>query len=594
MILSRESLQRILRGVGYGASVVVPCFLLLDRQSHFQQDWPNHLWIIDFYGAYFRQHGALPEFMNGAQAVGMALPVFYGWLLYPAMGILAAGIGLMPAVSLAVFGLILVQFLALMSAGRRVFDEPRMPYVVASSVIWGTYSLTNLYNRGALAEYFATGFVVTAIGYGTVAAFATSGPVRWFHGWLAGLFLLLAVGAHPPTAVLTAIFLALLGVGWVMASLRGGSRISAGAGWVLAGGALVGAVILAPWVYACALFGDKLHVARHYAKFVFRPDHSDTFWARFAPFPYDVASAVNGIHSNDTPFLEAPVNMVLLGILLWNFELCRRGSGRLPAVNSTLGNRFARVVLIVSAGWFGLLTATSLSPGLASTFEFLAPSIQFIYRLVSHCNAALLVAVYASGTLAARQGGYRRHRHQTKQILAAGLAVALLGLGLKLQHASAVSVPGVPVPPSIGQQLALANAYTTPSIARALPEADGGDAPLLMFAGRTTPGKWNEIAPLHVGLKQAAWLRTNALVFPWLEMTSDGVKLPAAQVAREGPFYAIYVPAGRHELRPVWRPDPVWSRLHGLSQAVFALVLLFTAVWAALRLLPRRGRAIPT
>src|ERR1017187_7551265 len=148
-----QSARRILRGVGYGAAVVAPLLLLLDLQANFPHDWPNHLWIIGYYGEYFWQHGDLPTLVNIAPAVGMALPVFYAWLFYPALGILTAAVGVGLAVRLAAFGMLAIQFYALISAGRKIFDQPRMAYTVAVSVIWGTYSLTNLYNRGALAEY---------------------------------------------------------------------------------------------------------------------------------------------------------------------------------------------------------------------------------------------------------------------------------------------------------------------------------------------------------------------------------------------------------------------------------------------------------
>ncbi len=171
--------------------------------------------------------------------------------------------------------------------------------------------------------------------------------------------------------------------------------------------------------------------------FHFWLEKCDSFWGRFAPFPYDASATENGIYGLGAAYLEAPINVVLLGILGWNLELCRRRWVK-PADRRPFP---ARIVLVIACGWFLFLTALSLSPGFAGNFQFLAPYIQYVYRLVTHCNAALLVAVLVSGAWVASLGDYRREQQTTNLVAAVGLTVALLGLWMKLQHAAVVIGP---------------------------------------------------------------------------------------------------------------------------------------------------------
>lgn len=585
MTALRPTARRILPLLVYGLAVVAPLVLLLNLRITFLRDWPIHVWIIDHYGQYFRAHGTLPTVVNVAPATGIALPVFYAWLLHPVLGVGAAALGAEVALRLAILALVAIQFFALLAAGRKIFGSSPLAFTVAGSVIWSTYALTNLYNRGAIAEYFATGFFVTAIACGASAAVAPVRSARWFHGWLTGFFLLLAAAAHPTTALLAAVFLVLLGAALAAGWTWSRPKLSLSEGLGLAGAASVGLLVLAPWIYANAWFGTKLSIVQD-ALFRFRPDHCDTFWGRFTPFPYDAASTLKGIDTDGAPYLEAPVNVVLLGLLAWNLELCRRQLARTGSSTVPAGSSPAREILMVAIGWFLFLAVFSLSPSLAANFQFFEPYIQYVYRLVSHCNAALLVAVFASGVLVARSGGYRRFRNQTNVVMAAGLTVAVLGLGIKLQHADAVAIDA-DTPLSLeAAQAELGRAYHVPSLVRELSPDEVRTAVELPFPVDVAGPHFGEAVPATINLGNPGWVVTNAVAFPWMKLEIAGEELRGSQLARVECFLAVYLPAGRHEIHPVWRPDPVWLLLHRLSQAGLALVLVFSAGWVVYFNLP--------
>ena len=578
------STWRILRGIAYGAAVLAPLFLLLDLSIAFPRDWLIHVWTIGYYGEYFRQHHDLPLVLNTTPAVGIALPAFYCCLLYPLLGIFAAFLGAGLALRLALLAMVAVQFYALMVAGRQTFGHARLAFMVAVSVIWATYSLTNLYSRGALAEYFGAGFFFTAIAFGAAAIGSLPGSTRTFRSWLAGVFLILAVGSHPPTAVLAGAFVALLLAGVAFAWSRSRVQIAGIPKWPLAALVLAGLLILGPWIYASASLGSQLNIASTMT-FKFIPDHSDNIAARFSPFPSDMATTEEGIDDlMGAPYLEAPVNVVLLGLLGFNLWLLRRGRSR-PEANAA-GTAVPRALLAVSIGWFLFLAAVSVSPGLADVFHFAAPYIQYVYRLVSHCNAALLVGVFASGALVVRQGGYGRFQQETNLILAVGLTIAILGVWIKLQHSGVMAVPGGNTSrPTliVGRQREMGRTYSTEDRTKDLVGQDARNSVGTGFPVGQAGAEFGETGPVRVNLKEAGWVRTNALYFPWVELRSDGEKIAASQLGRSDFFLAAHLPAGSHELRAVWQPDPVWLRLYRISQVAFAVLMVVTLAWAAAR-----------
>lgn len=591
-------LGKFLAGAGCAATVLLPLLPLGHLPAIFPQDWTNHQWMVAYHGDYFRAHGALPAVFNTAAAVGVPAPVFYGWLGYPLLGLLAAWTGPALALRLVVAAVVAVQFFAVRAVGRRIFQHAGLAHLVAASVVWGIYALTNLYHRGALAEFFGTGCLVAALAWGALAAGDAPGPDRWFHGWLAGLFLLLVAGLHPPTAVLAALFMVLLAGAGLLAAGRSLRSVTTW-GWLrLVGGALVAGGVLAPWVYANVKFAGQLAVAGEVRDFIYRPENCDTVFGRFAPFPFDGATLVYGPDGTSTAYLEAPVSAVLLGLLLWNLMLLRRARRETA---SPPGSAAAPAWFLWAAvGWFVFLAALSLSPDFARGFRGLAPYVQYAYRLVSHCNAALLVAVWASGTLVARASGYRRYARETNWVVAAGLAVSLFGVGLKLQHAEAVVRPAGDRPASAVRRLAeIAHAYDVPGWLRQLPPGEAAGAVAVVFPVGKSGAEFGQPGPLRLSHTLPDWVRTNAVVFPWLELQCDGHAVAAGDLAQADGFLAVRVPAGRHELRVVWRPDPAWQTLQRLSWRLFLGVLAVTLIWAAARAaqaftLPRARAAEPT
>ncbi len=588
-----QSAKNIFQGVAYVTAVVAPLLLLMDPSASFPEDWSHHLWMIGYYGEYFRQHGDMPVVMNIASVVGVAQPVFYGYLLYPLLAPLSAILGAAWALRIGVALITTVQFCAVLTAGRNIFRNAALNYTVAASVVWATYSLTNLYNRGAIAEYFATASLVTAVAFAAAMATETSSARRYFFGWLAGCFLVLTVGAHPPTAVLTSAFMVLVGLCAAPGVFTGQLKVTRRTAALLGAAAGLGAIILAPWVYACHLFSDKLSVAQISRTFFFCFERCDSLWGRFAPFPYDLQSTESGITDFGTAYLEAPINVVLLAIAVWNLELLRRARKQIP---SAAGLRFSVIetLLALALAWFLFLAALSVSPSVADNFRFFAPYVQYAYRLVSHCNVALLVAVFTSGVLVAKGGGYHRFRHETNVVIAACLATAVLGLLIKLQHAGVVTRQHDTPEFAFGndhraklisqRHAQLVEAYDVPTFAPSLDKTEADHALTIALPVGMAGAAFGKVGSAKIELKKPGWVGTNVAVFPWTKLLVNGEELPAVQTARKDRFFALHLPQGTHDIQAVFQPDRWWVLLHRLSQITVMIVLAISTAWAVLHL----------
>ena len=67
------------------ASCIVSVFLLLELiplliPKPFYVDWVNHVWTLEYYTDYLRQHWSFPPTINVEQAFGNPMPLFYGIL----------------------------------------------------------------------------------------------------------------------------------------------------------------------------------------------------------------------------------------------------------------------------------------------------------------------------------------------------------------------------------------------------------------------------------------------------------------------------------------------------------------------------------
>src|SRR5262249_31092432 len=83
----RGAMRKYLIGT---AAVLFPSLLLWPSGEGFALEWGNHVWLVGYFGEYFRQHLAMPAGIHTPEVGGLAYPVFYGYLLYPLLGFASA------------------------------------------------------------------------------------------------------------------------------------------------------------------------------------------------------------------------------------------------------------------------------------------------------------------------------------------------------------------------------------------------------------------------------------------------------------------------------------------------------------------------
>lgn len=567
------------------AVCLVPCGLLFERGANFFYDWHNHQWLVGYFGEYLRLYHHSPDVLSVTEAVAMPQPIFYGFLLYPCLGVLSALVGASLAIRLGVGLTLAVQFGAVYLAGKRLSGHRGVGVAVAATVTWSVHSLTNLYNRAALTEFFAVAFLTTAVVCGVFAVVgARSFRGRRAAGWLATGFGVLTVGSHPPTALVGAgLLAALVPLGWIALARSGGKVATIWRGLAVAVG--LGAVTLAPWVYANLRLHGELGIVGKYRDFSFSSDHIDAGWARFSPVPPDLFWTGSG-QLGETPYVEAPLQMGLLLVVGWNLLLLwrQRDMGR-DEGGQPGGLRWLAGMGVI---WFGLMVTLSLSPGFATGFRFLAPYVQFATRFVSHANLGLLLLVLATAALVKVAGGYAARRRGTAVLVGLVLAIAAGAVGLKLRHGLRVREHGgEPQFAFTGDRAALVTAGKPDAagdyaVLRRLPQLTlrmvEGARRVALPVGSSEMG-FGRVGEARVNLLADSWVITNVVAYPWSQVMVDGRDVPIENQAAHEFRIALRLPAGEYRITWQWRPDIGWRVLNGAASWSSWILFLMTAVF---------------
>jgi len=354
---------------------------------------------------------------------------------------------------------------------------------------------------------------------------------------------------------------------------------------------VLGAVVLAPWVYAnLALHGD-LYILTKLRHFKFFPGRTDSFLGRFAPFPYDPASVSNP-GSVSTPYAEAQVSFPLFLLMIWNGVALWRLRAIPIAGAGKPGAALWAWAAGLSAGWFAFTAAISLSPALADLFSPFASYIQFPARFVNHSNLAMLGAVLASGFLVAGKGGYERFRTATAAVCAVAFAVALAGVCLKLKHGAFVEeLAHEPRYAWSGDRSGLVtagrlDAGTDYAAVKGLPQlapsaVDGAQKSFLPVGAAGSV--FGVAGGGEIDVPKTGWVVTNMVVFRWSRLLVNGLEWPRSEQAANEPRLALRLTPGHYSIRWDWRPDPIWIWMRNAAAAAYT-VLFCGIILLAVRL----------
>jgi hypothetical protein len=548
--------------------VIAPLALLAVPSAIFSPDWQN-LWMI----GYARQsllggHG-FPDVYVVASHVGVPQPIFYGPRLYPLLAMLSLPMGSQWAVRAACLIVWSLQFWLVYRLSRRVGADPVHAMAAGALMSWSIYPLTNLYNRGALAEFFATGLFLCGLCAGGLALLVPDHRGRF--ALLAALLGALALGAHAPTALIGGGLVMLILAPALLLHLPGQDIRMARRVMFTILLALLIAAILAPWIYALLRFSGRFsisvpnpfyNIAGRWQRF----EWIDSWWARLSPLPGRWTPPQNAWRY--TMHLDAQ----------WNFPLALLAVySAVRALVARPGVRAAPLMIVAAVIAAGLLVLSICQPLQNALTHPIGAAIQFPYRLVSHVNIALLVLL-----LAAWVAKPPAMRGSGAAILAIAMVLSAAGLALKLKYAADVMVRAQPqsasqfasLPPTFGGQ----DDYTLQVHETELPISLAWEpnSPLMVEAP-SGGGPVEGAADVTLTLPATRWIVTSIMNFPWNRLVLDRQPIPFEQVHNLYFHETVLLPAGEHRIGYRFEPDPLWVQLDRLSWEILAALSVVCA-----------------
>ena len=549
--------------------IVAPLSLLLAYpHGTFNMEWGDSLWFIAYDRAYITSHFAFPATLNFTGHVGVPRPIFYGPLLYPILGLLAEPLGPGGAIRLLAVAIWLLQFVLVYRLVRAVGRCAITALAAAALMSWSVYSLTNLYNRGAIAEFAGTGFLLCAIAAGGLAILESSRQKRVGFGLLGALCAAVAIGSHGPTALVGGLVLLLLTAAF--AWRRVGSVICIAA---------IVLTVVSPWLYVAAHFSGQLSIQEDPEEFP-TPHQwkwlasNDSLWARFKPLPLAGNSA--GVDPN-TPYLDANWNFPLALLAAWNAAL---------AVSRRSDRKFLPLMICSGVGC-AVLLVISVSPMLQDVLPHCIPAtIQFPYRLVSHANILLFTLLISAWAARSASKLPPRLLRADRLVLIAVFVLSAVGLEMKLYHAAIVAVADGDALYDPGDQTELLS--VTPGVnvgqndfsiyvpERAIPPAERASAARLNAPNGLGPEAEPKDATFD--FPDQRWVVSSVLNFPWSHLIVDGQPVPFDQVHNLYFHQAVNLPPGPHTFGYRFEPDPVWVWLTRLSWTMLSLLAVATAI----------------
>jgi len=592
---------------------ILPLVLLIDLRNTFYVDWFNHLWTIEYFGEYFRQHGSLPQILITKDLVGIVAPIFYGGKFYAASGLISRVLGSAIAFRIVALVTLLIQFCYVERAARSVGGGKFLSLTVATIVCWAIYPLTNLYNRSALTEFVAIGFLTAATASFFVLVVRLSvGRESYYDAVSFGLLYSAAALTHPLTALFGGLFLVTIGLAAFL-SLR---RM-----WLLGVGifnVIMTVAVLGPWFYALHRFGrfliltDSTANRDSFRQIGFFPDSIDNIWSRLSPLPIDFRSTIKGIDVG-TPYLESQITfplVVVAGVLAWLWLRPVRGLRRPP-------QPFLLITLFVSLSLFVFLFALSVNPAISAWFGGFFDILQFPYRVTSYINLSMLICVFCLiGLVDPETHSDRSVQHKIRDlVLVASLTISLFALVTKLIDANAIRYddpianirrrnmelrletppdpakswyPGIANPVSRLDRLpSAAYGYSAYSVTA------GFSKTLLIgpFAERAMAfvpnvGHLGEVDRIRIEVSAPTLIVTNVQAFPWNALFVDQTREPRNKVyvlhSRafanwiDPLLEAVLLPKGTHVLEYRFLPDGKWRILDRISWVVLCFWIILS------------------
>lgn len=544
-------------------AVALPCLPMFDLHSIFAVDWPNQVWLINYVASFLAERHYFPGAIHTYTLVGMPYPVFYGYLFFPLMGVLSFFWNADLTVRFVAIALFAIQFFLVFKLTCKITQEKLASFSVATFVTWAIYPMTNLYNRGAIPEFFATGLLVCAAVIWFFALEANSKLRRFLLCNLFVICFVISAGSHPITALYGACFMAILVASTLLISRARIKDLIL----PISIPVILGVCTLFPWVTVTTKFTPQMALAASFKHIGYYPRSLDSLYARLMPFPFETKSYKHKLVDDHavTPHLDTQINFPLLLL----FIICLLAATRSGAIKDR------RVWTAIAT--FGVLVLlmiwSSTTKGTLDKLGHNFRTIQFAYRLVTYINFSLLF-----GTLLFFwKNDKKLEVLKNTKIFCLLLVLSFVGLSIKLVHAQQAMVPVV-------NEFTRSKSFTT-SLLKMPDSFYGSDAyTLTNLFPELTPDRvaqshncpfepsvetFGTVKPVAspIGVAQ-----TNVQQFPW-----NHIFQKEGEVERLEHDHRIAVDNPQSvELHYEFVPDVAWAQARTVSLSVFFLWLIST------------------
>ncbi|CAN5169386.1 hypothetical protein BH10CYA1_BH10CYA1_38750 [soil metagenome] len=572
--VARIDIRYLLAGI---VAVALPCLPLLDLHSVFAVDWPNQVWLINYVASFLAERHYFPGAIHTYSLIGMPYPVFYGYLFFPLMGVLSLFWNADITVRVVAVTLFAAQFFLVFKLACKITQDKFSSFCIATFVTWAIYPMTNLYNRGAIPEFFATGLLVCSA---VIWFFVLEAENRLKRFFLCNLFVILFVisaGSHPITALYGACFMAILVVStlWISRAKIKDLILPISIPVVL------GVCTLLPWVMVTTEFTPQMALAASFKHVGYYYRSLDSLYARLMPFPFETKSYKHKLIDDHaaTPHLDTQINVPLLLL----FILCTIAAIKSGAIKDT------RVWASIAA--FGVLVLlmiwSSTTKGTLDRLGHNFRTIQFAYRLVTYINFSLLFGI----VLFFWKNDRKLAVLKIRRIFSLLLLLSFAGLSIKLNHAQLAMVPAV-------NEVARTKSFTT-SLLKMPDSFYGSDAyTITNLFPELTPDKvaqmhncrfepssetFGDVKPV---VSPIGFAQTNVQQFPWnhiFQNQSEVVRL------EHDHRIAIDMPRSK-ELHYEFVPDSAWDQARNVSLSVFFLWLIGTKLTSIALVIKRKNQ----
>lgn len=426
----------ILIALGVSVFPLIPLFIY----KFFYVDWLNNLWVIQYYARFFKANNEMPFVINTSNIlVGMTNPLYYGYLYYQTMGIIAIIVGnARRAVILILLLLSFFMYLLYFKLFRKILNTTyssesssfidTLCFIIPAIMLWSTYLITKIYDDGARTETNAILLLYILVGLWIHVLLADDGSKRIAIISCFSFILFVFIGTHPITTEIGGTLLFIFVVCTIPTLLKTSkNRI----GMLVFGGTLLTLVLLAisPWFYITITNAITTNLGGAGTLEVNNKRWISNVVNRLMIVPFDFEAVKGGI-SVISPYMTLQINVPLLIMHLLLFVLVVKNK----KINHASKIR-SSIIMLVAAFFFACCSMDSFQELVRVVFY----SIQFNFRLISYTDMFIAAGLAYDLYLIIKSGELVRHKKLIWTFLVISMTISAHNVITQWTYAYALS-----------------------------------------------------------------------------------------------------------------------------------------------------------